>query len=150
MAPQKTHFLVYDEITKVPNLKRGGEYPFRVRVWMGKGQEPVALVSKPRDSDVPPSWMCSRVANRVYRDFLRKPKEFRYFEVQYIGTPAGHRRHRDEFASLAGAGEGDPLAEILFERTGPIDGPILVKPITRPRTWEALESLVGEPITDRD
>ena len=52
--------------------------------------------------------------------------------------------------STAGAGEGDPLAEILFERTGPIDGPILVKPITRPRTWEDLESLVGEPITDRD
>jgi hypothetical protein len=135
---QRKLFLVYDEVVRVPNLKRGGEYPFRVRVWMGKGQAPVALVSKPPDSDVPPSWMCSRVANRVFRDYLRKPREFRYYEAQYSKP--------EDSESLVRAG----VMEVLFEKTGPIDGPTLVKPITKYRTWNDLEWLVGEPITDLD
>jgi hypothetical protein len=136
---EKQYFLVYDEVISVFHPKRHADFPFRLRVWMGQHQEPVALVSQGEGGDVPPAWMCSRVANVVFDEYLKRPGEFRYFEVQY-----GPRQFRF----------GDPdereVAEILFEYDGSYQDRVLTSPITRKRTWEDLESLIGEPIADRD
>jgi hypothetical protein len=132
------YFLVYDETISVFHPKRHADFSFRLRVWMGKHQEPVVLVSQCEDSEVPPSWMCSKIANVVFDEYLKRPREFRYFEVQY-----GPRQFRF----------GDPdereVAEILFEYAGSFQDRVLTSPITRKRTWEDFESLVGEPIADR-
>ena len=112
-----------------------------MRVWLSQREPPVALVSKCAESDIPPEWMCSRIANVVLRTRLGWAKAFHYYEMQYADARVSRRRDID--------GDVPEIAEILFESIGWDGRHALHSPIARRRTWDDLEALVGEQITDR-
>lgn len=118
-----TMYRVYDETVQVPI--RGRPAPYRVRIWMARDTKPVVLVSADPVAKQPPSWAASRIANHLHRTLLRGAIDFRYFE------------------SFTGA----KLTEVRFEHFELKSGPHhFTSSSGLAVAWEALESLVGEPV----
>jgi hypothetical protein len=123
-------WLTHDEVERLAGGK-GRHCDVRIRVWRGKDATPVVLASQV-PGGVPPHWMPNRIANYAF--------------VSLLGFPGDGMLY---FADAVAAGATDgrrELTQSYFEFYGIMTRLKLFHPEVKPKEWDFLEAVLGQPI----
>jgi hypothetical protein len=120
-------YLVHDELEEIYS-RSGRSFQFRFRVWRGKHQTSIVLVSQYGDS-VQPSKMVTKLLNYAYKALLRYPPEGVHFFIDNLEI-SGIRK----------------LYQVYYSKWGCEQRCQLVDPIERERSWQMLSVIVGQQV----